>query len=109
MRPAGEPRTVYLYAKHGRLQEIVTYINDNLGHAAFAMLAQDALDAGLFGQPPYAPAATERFGDVVVAMRDDYILNNKADKEKELRLLGRHGGMTAAEMEAIWLGFRLDR
>lgn len=107
MKPAGEPRTVYLYAKHGRLQEIVTYINTHLGHAAFAMLAQDALDAGLFGQPPHAPNAADRFGDVVVAMRDDYILINKADKEKELRLLGRHGGMTAAEMEAIWLGFRM--
>ena len=109
MKPAGEPRTVYLYAKHGRLQDIVTYINNNLGHAAFAMLSQDALDAGLLGQPPHAPAAAARIGDVIVAMRDDYIMINKADKEKELRLLGRHGGMTAAEMEAIWLGFRLDR
>jgi len=107
MKPAGEPRTVYLYAKHGRLQEIVTYINTHLSHAAFAMLSQDALDAGLFGQPPHAPNAADRFGDVVVAMRDDYILINKGDKEKELRLLGRHGGMTTAEMEAIWLGFRL--
>ncbi len=109
MKAAGEPRTLYLYAKHGRSHDMVTYINENLSHAAFAMLSQDALDAGLFGQPPYAPAAADRLGDVIVAMRDGYVLINRGDKEKELRFYGRHGGMTAAEMEAIWLGFRMDK
>ncbi len=108
MRPAGEPRTAYLYAKHGRTQEIIAYINDNLGRAMTAVSAQEALAAGLFGPAPHAPGAAARIGDVIATMRDGYVLLTEKDRKKADKMKGRHGGMTHAEMQVPWLGFHLE-
>ncbi|HEX6387093.1 MAG TPA: alkaline phosphatase family protein, partial [Anaerolineae bacterium] len=108
MRPTGEPRVAYLYARQGYQRDVVDYINERLGQAMIAISAEEALDAGLFGPSPHAPATRERLGDVVVIMRQDYILLTAAEKEKADKMIGRHGGMVAAEMQVPWLGFRLD-
>lgn len=108
MRPTGEPRVAYLYARQGRQRDVVDYINERLGQAMVAISAEEALDAGLFGPSPHAPATRERLGDVVVIMRQGYILLTAAEKEKAEKMIGRHGGMAAAEMQVPWLGFRLD-
>lgn len=107
MRPTGEPRVLYLYARHGCQQEIIDYINKNLGYAMTAVSTQIALQAGLFG-PDHAANITDRLGDVVVMMRGGYTLFSEAERDKAHRMIGRHGGMTHAEMQVPWLGFRLD-
>ena len=108
MRPAGEPRTAYLYAKHGRQADILQYIHENLSHAMAAFPAEAALAAGLLGPLPHAAQTTERVGDVIVTMRQGYVLLTPPEREKADKMQGRHGGMTAAEMQVPWLGFRLD-
>jgi hypothetical protein len=108
MRPAGEPRTAYLYAKHGRQPDILQYINENLSHAMVAFPAETALAAGLLGPQPHAAQAAERVGDVIVTMRQGYVLLTPQEREKADKMQGRHGGMTDAEMRVPWLGFRLD-
>ena len=108
MRPTGEPRVLYLYSKHGCQQAVIDYINTHLGEAMTAVATQDALQAGLFGPEPFAAAALERLGDVVVIMRGPYSLFSEAEREKAPRMIGRHGGMSYAEMQVPWLGFRLD-
>ena len=110
MKPAGEPRVNYLYTKHKRQDDVVDYINEQLGQAIIAWPAADVLDAGLLGPPPFAPQTAERIGDVVVAMRGGHALLNTRDEDAEraMRWNGRHGGMTEAEMVVPWIGFRLD-
>lgn len=108
MRPAGEPRTAYLYAKHGRQADILRYLNEELGHALAAFPAEAALAAGLFGPLPHAAPTVERVGDVIVTMRQGYVLLTPPEREKADEMQGRHGGMTEAEMRVPWLGFRLD-
>jgi predicted AlkP superfamily pyrophosphatase or phosphodiesterase len=108
MRPAGEPRTAYLYAKHGRQADILQYIHEELSHAMVAFPAQTALETGLFGPPPHARQTIERIGDVVVTMRQGYVLLTPPEREKADKMQGRHGGMTEAEMLVPWLAFRLD-
>lgn len=108
MRPAGEPRTVYLYARHGRTQDIIHYINENLRQAMTAVAAQDALAAGWLGPSPHAPAAVDRVGDVIVTMRDGYVLLTEKERKWADKMKGRHGGMTHAEMQVPWLGFHLE-
>jgi len=109
MRPSGEPRTAYLYAKHGRQDDILRYIEKELSHAMAAFPADAALAAGLLGPPPHAPQTAERVGDVIVTMRQGYILLTTNEIKKADKMQGRHGGMTRAEMQVPWLGFRLDR
>lgn len=110
MPPTGEPRVAYLYARQGCVEAVVEWINNRLGAAMQAWRADDALAAGLLGPPPHAPQTRARVGDVVAAMRAGYILltSRARDAEKADKMVGRHGGMTAAEMQAPWLAFRLD-
>lgn len=108
MRPAGEPRTLYLYARQGRQEDVVYYLREQLNESAVALSARSALDAGLFGPPPHAPEATRRVGDVVALMRGGHVLLDAAEADSVRRMRGRHGGLTAGEMEVPWLGFRLD-
>ncbi len=108
MRPSGEPRTAYLYAKHGRQADIMAYIQNHLAHAMVAFPANEALASGLLGPPPHAAQAAERIGDVIVTMRQGYVLLTTKEVKKADKMQGRHGGMTRAEMQVPWLGFRLD-
>ena len=43
-------------------------------------------------------------------MRSEHVLFSEREGEKMMadRMIGRHGGMTGAEMQAPWLAFRLD-
>ncbi len=108
MRPAGEPRAAYLYCRQGQQADVLAYLQENLGAAAIALPAAAALEAGLFGPPPHAPAVPGRLGDVVAIMRANYSLIFPADRAFESRFVSRHGGMTGPEMNVPWLAFRLD-
>lgn len=108
LRPTGEPRTAYLYAKQGQKSAVLDYIHTHLSHAMAAYDAQEALETELFGPPPHTAETAERVGDVVVAMRHNYLLLTAKEKEKAHKMIGRHGGMTQAEMVVPWLGMRLD-
>ena len=108
MRPTGEPRVLYLYTKHGCHEATIEYINTKLGHAMTAVSAQDALEMGLLGPAPFAANVADRLGDVVVIMRGGYTLFPEQERKKAHKMIGRHGGMSHAEMQVPWLGFRLD-
>lgn len=112
MRPMGEARTAYFYARQGRQQDVLDYLNQNLGHALFALPAKQALDAGLFGPPigsnAYHSVALERLGDVVAITRQGYGLWPRALRPLAKRMKGGHGGMTLGEMQVPWIGLHLE-
>lgn len=109
MRPSGEPRLVYLYARQGAQADLLTGLNEQLGHALLALPAQEALEAGLFGPPPFAADAGARLGDVVAVLRGGHTLfeTRLRDGHNAEVLFGRHGSMTAAEMAVPWIAMRL--
>lgn len=109
LRPAGESRAPYFYARPGRQAEIMAYVQRHLSQAAVPISSAEALAAGLFGPPPFAPDTTVRLGDVVLLMREGYAFFDPAEREKATQMKSRHGGLAQAEMEVPWLGFRLDR
>ena len=108
MRPAGEPRTAYLFARQGCRQAIIDYLNSQLGDALVAFSTNEALSSGLLGPAPHAPDIARRIGDVVVAMHDGYTLLSRKEAAETDRFLGLHGGMTAAEMEIPWIALSLN-
>ena len=111
MHPAGEPRTPYLYARQGRQADVIAYIREHLDQAMIALSAEEALAAGLFGPEPHAKATRLRVGDVVVTMREGYVLltlEERTQKQNRMRqMVARHGGMTPGEMAVPWFGLRL--
>ena len=108
MRAAGEPHSAYLYARQGQTQRILEYVREHLSYAATALDAQEALHAGLFGPPPFAGEVDSRIGDVIVTMRDGYSLLSREVDEFLAALVGRHGGLTPAEMEVPFCAFCLS-
>ena len=108
MRPVGEARVPYLFAKHGYQDAVVEYINRELGHAMLAVRGETAVSAGIFGPTPHVETIHERVGDVVVITKTGYVLLVRDEENLQDILVGWHGGMTQAEMEVPWLGYRLD-
>lgn len=108
MRPTGEHRVSYLYAKHGRTDDMLYYLQTHLSHALIALRSDVALAAGLFGPAPHTAVALERLGDITVIMRGGYRLLTRAQEKKARHMVGGHGSLTPAEMLVPWLGFRLD-
>lgn len=108
MRPAGEPRTPYLYARQGRQADVIAYIRAHLNHAMIALTAAEALNAGLLGPGPHAAQTALRVGDVISTMRAGYVLLAPEERQQTRRMVARHGGMTPGEMAVPWFGLRLD-
>lgn len=108
MRPGGEPRAPYLFARQGGKAELLAALNGRLGEALVAFDAADVLAAGLLGPGPHAPETAARLGDIVATMRQGYLLLSLDEVKKVDEMPGRHGGMTAGEMEVPWLGFYLE-
>jgi len=108
MRPAGESRTPYLYLRQGCDKAALTYLREHWPDELVAMPSAEALSRGLLGPKPHAPETARRLGDLLLTMRKGHTLLTSAEAAKIARVRGRHGGMTADEMEVPWLGLRLD-
>ena len=95
--PTGEPRLTYLHAKDGDAEALRDVAASALGDAARVCTANAAFAAKLFGEGPPAAEAVERVGDVIAHPRRDRTLIYGYPGEK-VDLLGRHGGLSPAEM-----------
>ncbi len=107
MGTMGGARFPYLYAKQGKVQAVIDYINDNFGELALAISAENALENNLFGPPPYAAQAVDRIGDVVVLMRKQAIWLDPYEEHILQFIKAGHGGLSPDEMEAPWVVWRL--
>jgi hypothetical protein len=103
--PLGESRVPFFYTRPGTLDRARQYIQEKL-HEQFALLTREqVLESGLFGPGDLAAETPHRLGDLVgVAHGAHYVVREKA----MLKMLGRHGGLSPAEMLVPLLGVRLD-
>ena len=108
MRPAGEARTPYLYLRQGCVETAQAYLEEHWSEAMVAMRPAQALTSGLLGPRPHAPEVARRLGDLLLTMRKGHTFLTGRESAMARHMRGRHGGMTATEMEMPWLGFRLD-
>jgi hypothetical protein len=102
---AGEPRAAYLYCVQGEVESVRAYFEKRLADKFFVLDSQLALALGLFGNGAPAPEARYRVGDLTVLGRSNYYL---WEKREPPRPLGRHGGLSEAEMLVPLLAARLD-
>jgi predicted AlkP superfamily pyrophosphatase or phosphodiesterase len=95
MLPSGESRLPYLFVKHGHEEWVRNYLTSHW-EGRFAMYpSADVLESGLLGSYTPHAATIDRMGDLVVFPEGNaywWWVN------KENRLLGRHGGLSAQEM-----------
>jgi hypothetical protein len=92
---AGEGRFRQLYVDHDQPTCVARRWADRLGDKAWVRTRDEAIDDGWFG--PVDDQLRERFGHVLVAMRDTYAVMTR-QFPRELELVGMHGSLTPAEM-----------
>lgn len=94
---AGEPRVRYLHTVPGAAGDVRAAWGELLDGSATVYGREEAVATGMFGT--VAPHHLERLGDVVVVCSGDAAVLASAHEPPETsRLVGFHGGATAAEM-----------
>ena len=97
---SGEPRVAFCHVKPERLADFPQLAARLLGHAAWCLPAAQLLDEAWFGPGADAndPRLAARVGDYVLLLKEDWgLLDSPADAPLP-KLLGNHGGLSAAEM-----------
>jgi hypothetical protein len=103
MKPLGEQRLSYLFARQGQVGVVRRYLREHLSHAFVVLEAAQAQE--LFGPGTPAPETAARWGDLILVSRRDHILY---DGDEEPHMLGQHGGLSPEEMLVPYLITRLD-
>lgn len=96
-RHSGEARFMWLHARPGRSDELVEAARARHGHQAWVVRRETAIAQGWFG-PVVTPEAAHRLGDVAVVAREPVAFHDPAEPPP-VWMIGRHGGLTAAEMD----------
>ena len=92
----GEARFRHVYCAAGAVPDVRARWAELLGPAALVLTRDEAVGRGWFGEVD--ARVLPRLGDVVAAACDDWAMFSSADFPYELRLVGLHGSLTAAEM-----------
>jgi hypothetical protein len=101
MLPTGESRLAYLYTRPGCEQNIREYLDQALPGKFVLLPSEQVLQSGLLGGGQTHPRLAERVGDFVLLAQDDAYL---WWPDKDNFMLGRHGGLSAIEMEIPLFG-----
>jgi len=93
---AGEPRVRQVYADPGQSAQVGNRWRQALAGVGRVLTREEVLDSGLVG--PVQDWVAERIGDIVAIAEPEVALVSAVDPRAS-RLLGQHGGATAAEMQ----------
>lgn len=105
VRPGGEPRHLYLYARGGAAGELRDAARAALGEDFLVLDGAEALAAGLYGDPARAHRdAPRRLGDVIAIARRD-----ASAWDDDVPVLGMHGALEPADMLVPLLGLEPER
>jgi len=103
--PVGESRVPFFYTRPSSLDRARAYVEEHLSGAFSLLTREQVLASGLLGPGDPAAETPHRLGDLVgVAHGAHYLAREKA----QIKMLGRHGGLSPEEMLVPLLGVRLD-
>jgi hypothetical protein len=92
---AGEARFRQIYVDRDQPARVAARWRDRLAATAWVRTRDEAIEEGWFG--PMDDQLRERWGHVLVAMRDDHAVMTRQFM-REWTLIGMHGSLTPAEM-----------
>lgn len=109
--PAGDRRVGLLRARDGALGRLREALRERLPDGSRILAGPDAVEAGLFGPPPFHPELSERIGDLVVLVPSPTGLTYRVPGKLPLRRLlrGAHGGLEPDELLVPLVAGSLDR
>lgn len=96
----GEQRVAWCYLKpEVRDEDFLRCVEARLGDRAEPIHRDRLLREGWFGPGIPHPKLASRIGDFALVMRDNWTVKDWLPGEQHYRLLGQHGGISAAEMQ----------
>ncbi|MGA7477270.1 MAG: alkaline phosphatase family protein [Thermoplasmata archaeon] len=97
--PAGDRRAAYFAARPGHLSALREDLEGRVPPGGHLIDLPAAVEAGLFGPPPFHPELSERLGDLLLLLPSpggmSYTLPGARPRRHPMR--GAHGGLEAAE------------
>jgi predicted AlkP superfamily pyrophosphatase or phosphodiesterase len=94
---SGEGRFRWLHARSGQVTALRDAAEACHGDVAWVRTREEIIDEGWLG-PRLSPEARSRLGDVALVAREPVSFDDPADSGP-FHLIGRHGSLTAAEMD----------
>jgi len=91
----GEPRARHVYAEPGAAADVLAAWREVLGHRAWVVSRDEAIDGGWFG--PVDPRLAPRIGDVVAAPAGPFAVVATKTDPRQSALIGMHGSLTPAD------------
>jgi len=94
----GEQRLSYAYVRHGKREQLESYIDQHLSHAIDLYRSEQLLQRNLFGLGRPHPELPSRIGDYTLIMKAGYVMHDPIPGEKPPWMRGFHGGLSEQEM-----------
>ncbi len=102
-RQSGEARFRWLHATAGRSRELLQAASEAHLDTAWVRSTEQMIDEGWFG-PVVTDIARSRLGDVALVAKESHWFADSTDSGR-IKLIGRHGSLTAEEMFVPMLSF----
>ena len=98
--PSGDRRAAYFSARSGHLAALREALEARIPSGAHLLEVPRAVDAGLFGPPPFHPELPDRLGDLVLLMASPggVLYTVPGAPSPPHPMLGAHGGIEPAEL-----------
>lgn len=98
MPPTSGTRNAFLNVKEDKKDFIIKLLRKELDGKAYVLEMEKAVAEGLFGATVGGKRFLERTGNILLIALKSYALGYHYTPDFELKLLGRHGGLSSDEM-----------
>jgi len=94
----GDFRTIYCYVYPSKLKDFENYITKNFQHICDLYKSQELVKKNYFGLFEPNQKLLDRVGDYALIMKNNYIMRDFVEGEKEHFEIGNHSGLNKEEL-----------
>jgi predicted AlkP superfamily pyrophosphatase or phosphodiesterase len=94
----GEPRLSFCYVRPSKVTQFESYLSSHFEQYCSWMKGDEFINKNLLGLFTPHPRITDRVGDYVLFMKENYILKDQLLGEQRRDLIGNHGGVSEDEI-----------
>lgn len=106
--PTSGTRNAFLNVREDKLDFVMQLLQQQLRGKAIVMRMEEALKKNLFGYSKDYSRFLNRTGNILLVALSDYTLGYHYTPDIEVKLIGRHGGLSSDEMLIPFACARLD-
>jgi len=94
----GEPRAAYCYVRPAKIKQFEDYVKKKLSKYCELHKSEGLVKQGYYGLFKPNKKLSERIGDYVLIMKDNYTIRDRILSQEVKKHIGNHGGVSEDEM-----------